>query len=230
MNDNQDNVISLENEIDTPVRSHVDFDMRVVLGTAHKRFVIPASAKIDYVISEVGILSIIAEWSSLCDFEILEGLGSNQIHLIPADRLSLISPALTLLESIGVIEFDGRKYHLMIGNEDREYCFTVILTPKWRDGGFVFEQTVKLPPMDNFIAGHAMPLCKDGESVTNASFIVYLNFDNDNCTESAVVAVQPGPAVGCADVAILKEGEKVRAMTHAQLTEIVASFSDQDYL
>lgn len=225
---NSDNIIQFQTEIDKPVRLHVDFDMRTVVNSSHKRFVIPASAKIDYVLTQVGILSVSAEWSSLCDFEITEGIGTNQIHLIPADKLSLIPSTLTIMDCVTTIDFDGRKFYVMIGNEDREYCFTTILSAKWRDGGFVFEQTVKLPPMENFIAAHTMPIHVEGESVANTLFVVYLNFDADDCSESAVVGIQQFGDT--ADVVVYRDGEKVKALAHAQLTEIVTNFSDEDYL
>lgn len=225
-----DNILQFNKELpaeDHLITTRAEFDMRGTIFAEARKFIVPASAEVNFHLNELGVVSVYAEWSSATEFEIQEGLGSNLVYVMPANRAAELSPNITLMENIGSFDYEGRTYNLVLANLEDEYNYVVTLSPKWRDAGFAFNQKVKLPSLEHFISAHELILPNRSDDVTQLMFAVYLTFDSNVLDHEITVGVQPcSMGISTSEAVVYDDDTKVISFSHKQLSQCMNDFDD----
>lgn len=220
-------VVNNEQPVVIALKEKVSLDMRsIMLSSYHSGFLVPWSAATSVDISELGILTVYAEWKSDND-EIEQGSFTNAIAVVPCSGVFTISESMSLNKKIGKVSFEGRDYLIFLADEFTDYSYALILSPVWRDGGLVFESTARLPDYyDHFIAASATPIKEDHEDITSTLFAVYLTYASSEAKDHSVISVTP--AGDDIVVNIDNLGEKIPPFTIQQLRDCVENYSSRD--
>jgi hypothetical protein len=210
------------------VRNTYTIDMRnVVLASYHKDFIVPWCSQVSYSLSEIGILTVHADWTDIVtpttgkEATAKDTCCTNSLALIPVVGHSDIQEDLTLNKKLGTVSFDGRDYFLFLADHRIEKHYVMVLTPLWRGGKFAFEQTVMLPDIDLHIGSYVAPVIRGQDDISTINFAVYLSYTPAQNTMSTKVVVELNE-LGDFETRLIVEGDveitlTVRAMSIADL-------------